>query len=333
MRRRFESAMPFFVSAVLTLGVRGLGIPHNTARVAAIVAPLEKPSTSHRLSLASQGGVVRRRETAQHPPPVHAQSKSVHSQMQNASVWVFFTTTEKRAHQLPRVVESLMRQTHTPHSITINIGDAGTMRTVRSALQHMLQQKAGSVDLRLMSVPENGPGTKYPTQEQLDSIHDDNFVLIVDDDWDYSPKLIERFLHGMTDKYAHSFHVRTEGSAPGYSKKCPDTKLEFPLGYASRGIMFRKTWLDGLDSFRKELLSSEPMCKFVDDMYVSGYLFLRGIGLAQVHFAGSDQPSVDIGGGKDGALRQTHERGCENNACRDAVLKLNGLHKDHEDTH
>eukprot|EP00441_Pelagodinium_beii_P014061 CAMPEP_0197669598 /NCGR_PEP_ID=MMETSP1338-20131121/72403_1 /TAXON_ID=43686 ORGANISM="Pelagodinium beii, Strain RCC1491" /NCGR_SAMPLE_ID=MMETSP1338 /ASSEMBLY_ACC=CAM_ASM_000754 /LENGTH=201 /DNA_ID=CAMNT_0043249189 /DNA_START=196 /DNA_END=801 /DNA_ORIENTATION=+ len=199
------------------------------------------------------------------------------------------------------------------------MGDNGTMAAVSEQL------KENHLGVHVELVPEHGPGTKYPTPAQLNQVPANAFVLIVDDDWSYTPTLIEQMVRFMTTHPtvdAGGIFVRGVGEkAPGYQSECGDTLVKYALGYASNGLLFRKFALDGLDQFRERMLNLEPQCKFVDDMYVSGFQHMHGRKIAKVELDAQTEASVDLGGGKDGALRTHHKRGCENTACQNAVLR------------
>ena len=242
-------------------------------------------------------------------------------------VWASLTTTIARADQIDLVVQSLLRQSHPPRAVTVRVTTEETLAVVRERLGALGDApRARNVAVRGHLVEELGPATKYPLDaSSFGQIPDDAFVLIVDDDWAYSNRTVERLV-ACVEPIGHAscgFFVRPRyGTAPGYNSSCGRfTSLRYPLGYASNGLLFRKQALSGFGEFHRRLMSVQPACTYVDDMSMSGFLHARGIELRTAQRGAGDERPRDLGGGKRGALRKTHDRGCENEACMRAVLE------------
>ena len=249
---------------------------------------------------------------------------------QRPEVWASLTTTPSRADQIDLVLQSLLRQSFLPRTVTVRVTSEETLSIVNDRLGALGDAaRAGNVDVRGELVEELGPATKYPLDDQsFGRVPDDAFVLIVDDDWAYSNRTIERLVACLerepTGQHVScGFFVRPRyGTAPGYNSSCGRfTSLRYPLGYASNGLLFRKQALSGFGEFHRRLMRVQPACTYVDDMSMSGFLHARGVTLRTAQRGAGDERPRDLGGGKRGALRKTHDRGCENEACMRAVLE------------
>eukprot|EP00746_Dinoflagellata_sp_MGD_P155463 gnl/MRDRNA2_/MRDRNA2_85392_c0_seq1.p1 gnl/MRDRNA2_/MRDRNA2_85392_c0~~gnl/MRDRNA2_/MRDRNA2_85392_c0_seq1.p1 ORF type:complete len:319 (+),score=48.18 gnl/MRDRNA2_/MRDRNA2_85392_c0_seq1:79-1035(+) len=248
-------------------------------------------------------------------------------------VWAFFTTTQKRVQNVRMIVDMLKNQTHPPSHIIIN---CGTDDVLKEAGMHLEEVSNANSEVSNQFLEDIGPGTKYPSGKLLDQVPSHSYIFINDDDQLHNPILIEKLVETMeinrkagNPAVAIGHRVRPTGDkAPGgrgrsHKSHCGDIhKLQFPFLYAYGGIVFRKNMLLGLGEFTKTIIEKEPMCKFVDDVYVSGYLFRSGIHVTQ-RFKDTGHPiGMDDKGASTGALVSTHDRGCENKACSNAVLAI-----------
>jgi len=236
-------------------------------------------------------------------------------------VWAFLTTTQDRVESIASVLGSLANQTHIPSHVTVLAGDVETNAALESLIPSIISDGGYEVIGKSL-VTDIGPGTKYPSGQVLDQIPQNASIFIGDDDKLYDPRLIEVLIQEQRANpgAAQGYFVRMTGDhPPGYNTHCESVRLSFPLAYAAQGLLFRKPMLEGLQAFCQAVMAFEPACKFVDDMYVSGYLYRSGISvspglnLKYPHIRNRDW------GGTTHALRFEHDRGCETLRCHNAV--------------
>lgn len=236
-------------------------------------------------------------------------------------VWAFLTTTQHRVENIASVLGSLTNQTHIPSHVTVLSGDVETNAALEKLIPSIIIDGEYEIIGKSL-VTDIGPGTKYPSGQILDQIPQNASIFIGDDDKLYDPRLIELLIQEQRANpgAVHGYFVRMTGDhPPGYHTHCKTLQLSFPLAYASEGLLFRKPMLEGLQAFYQAMMAFEPACKSVDDMYVSGYLYRSGIpvspGLSSKY---KEIQNRDWGGAKH-ALSKTHDRGCENLHCHNAV--------------
>jgi len=212
-----------------------------------------------------------------------------------------------------------------PSNIIVNVGDLDLQSNITEALAGSSIGNHSGVDIKIAVVKDIGPGTKYPQGEILGIIPESAYIFICDDDFVYGPTTIELLVKSMRSNplNAHGYFVRPAGdTAPGYQSTCGNTQLEYPVGYGADGIMVTKRMLMGLRDFAEVAMVAEPSCKWVDDVYVSGYLYRRGISM---NLTEPREQRQSIDGTTQSALSSStkRDRGCDNFKCMKAVRKIN----------
>lgn len=233
-------------------------------------------------------------------------------------VWSFFSTTNYRADHIAKMVKSLKAQTHPPTHIVLN---AGSNKVAAKAHMERFQDHSASATTQVSTelVSEMGPGTKYPTKEFLAKVPHNAYIFVHDDDKIYPSHEIEVMVkHLKTDPNTAAGAWVRKGFVPGYGQECGKLQVQFPVGYASAGLMFTKRMLLGLDHFYQALIRQEPSCKWVDDIAVGGFIWRSGFHMETVmKDKGKDTPVSHVH-----ALGASHARACDNKKCHSAVVHM-----------
>ena len=200
------------------------------------------------------------------------------TQLEETKVFVSLTTLPSRMRQLELTIASIERQRFKPDGILLGLPTMSKREGTPYAIPQELVDR-----VTVISTEDRGPGTKL--YSALDAIHDpDTIIITVDDDVEYEEHVLEKLVAASL-RHPHAaigfcgwnaeklirggdYELMYEENGNWPSNPAPANVLE---GY--RGIAYRRGFFDA------DVLDYEfhEGAFFVDDVWISGYLALKGI--------------------------------------------------------
>ena len=190
---------------------------------------------------------------------------------------VSLTTIPSKVNNVHKTLETLFQQTVAPAMVVLHIPKTYTMRfggqVVADSDRDRLKTQFPSLVIHEVE-HDHGPGTKllglfsYPGWERG---KDDTFIVLVDDDLLYHPCMLEWF--------------------EAYKEKHPDMNAAsfyvYPVGFlfvgqGADGFMIRAHVLEDFLSYYDRIKDLDYVL-YHDDIYLSYYLYLRGVPLYRLH--------------------------------------------------
>jgi hypothetical protein len=187
----------------------------------------------------------------------------------NTNIIVTMTTIPERIEKgtIEKTLKSLSEQTLKPNIIYINVPPK-TMKGVpypRDKLK-LIVEKYPAINIKINQVNTDlGPITKIiPT---LPFIKDDDQVILVDDDVQYIPTMIEQL-------------VNTKEPAVGYAGRTSDLEFKDGSTYSGpvafletyAGVLYSGKLLHGLAEYVENIYKKNDLCKKQDDIVIGHYL-------------------------------------------------------------
>ena len=238
------------------------------------------------------------------------------------------TTTPARRATLPHMLQSLARGATVPSHIFIVAPSAPTSCPAWATenARRWSPWRSRILTLHFVEAPaDRGPIEKYlgAADEITASAEDATFLLILDDDHEYDAGVVASYADALRAAPDVAFTVTSPPSEhKGYDPR-------FPIAYGSRGVAMRLDLaLDGsLANYAAKALRLEPLCRVVDDLIVSSYLFMRGVEVRDVpgysfHHRPWKTNTKLHKMSKPGALRRHTNRDPTNIKCHDALVSL-----------
>src|SRR5262245_21182180 len=187
-------------------------------------------------------------------------------------VVVSLSTLPPRAEFLALTIESLLVQTRRPDAIYVNVPFSARRAPGPVDVPACLPELQGRAkNLHVIRTDDYGPGTKLlPAVQRVTD--PDSIIITVDDDMIYHPKLVEVLAGASTlhKNWAVGFAGWNVAQNGGFdrARSCFVDVLQGFAGAAYRRRFFRD---DFVDAHRRH-----PMCFYVDDVWISGYLAEHG---------------------------------------------------------
>jgi len=194
--------------------------------------------------------------------------------MERAPVYVGMTTLPSRIGRLRPTIDSLRAQSLVPDRIFVSV----PLRSIREGREYdvppWLAAPPTGVEL-VRCATDYGPGTKL--LGCLPRIAADACLILVDDDMEYQPFLVERLARAQLARRdaAFSFHVFRVG--------------RFDCGQAADGFSVWTPALQGIDAFAARVLENRHL--FLEDDYWRS-VFLQSRGIPVVSLASTMPPGV-----------------------------------------
>tara|TARA_Y100000590_G_scaffold395483_1_gene475522 strand:+ start:1070 stop:1801 length:732 start_codon:yes stop_codon:yes gene_type:complete len=172
-------------------------------------------------------------------------------------IYVSLTTIPKRLRSLNKSVESLLKQTHKPDKIFINIPTRYERFKEIINDEHIPQFNDQTVEITRCQ--DFGPGTKL--LGSLDKIKKDSLVILADDDHIYEDYMIEKFnyFYSKAPENAYSFYVHP--------------LKNFGVGQGADGFAINSNFLKGINKFYDEVVRTNKDLFIHDDLWTSFFLF------------------------------------------------------------
>ena len=172
-------------------------------------------------------------------------------------IYVSLTTIPKRLRSLNKSVESLLKQTHKPDKIFINIPTRYERFKEIINDEHIPQFNDQTVEITRCQ--DFGPGTKL--LGSLDKIKKDSLVILADEDHIYEDYIIEKFnyFYSKAPENAYSFYVHP--------------LKNFGVGQGADGFAINSNFLKGINKFYDEVVRTNKDLFIHDDLWTSFFLF------------------------------------------------------------
>ena len=189
---------------------------------------------------------------------------------------VSLTTIPSRFPLIGNTIDSLLHQNVVPKRIILNIPRTYNLRFTSSISESDLQafsdKYKDTVSIHFVDV-DSGPGTKLlGLRDIIGEFSENAYIILVDDDVVYKPFMIEGYCQKIKEEriLSASYYV--------YTVLEPCSGAEIPMGQGVDGFLIHigvlgKFW----DYF--DLVKDEDFILYHDDMYISYYLYLRGISI------------------------------------------------------
>jgi hypothetical protein len=172
-------------------------------------------------------------------------------------IYVSLTTIPKRLKNLNKSIESLLKQTHRPDKIFINIPTK--YKRFKEIVENSHIPKFNDPIIEVTRCDDFGPGTKL--LGSLKKIKKNSLVILSDDDHTYENYMIEKFnyFYLKAPQNAYSFYVHP--------------LQNFGVGQGADGFAINSNFLDGVDIFYNEVVKENNDLFIHDDLWVSFFLY------------------------------------------------------------
>lgn len=188
-------------------------------------------------------------------------------------IYISLSTIPSRFKRIEKTIISLQKQTIRPHKIILNIPKAykrfkqniteKQILTLKNKCSHLLEINRTQYDY--------GPGTKLLGAFEMIDPNPNSYVLLVDDDIIYHPKTLEMFIKS---------NVMNEGNAASMNVyNLPFETLQtkgFDIGQGWTGFFIPTMIKEDIFKFY-DLIKDEERVFFDDDIWISYYLYKKGI--------------------------------------------------------
>ena len=237
---------------------------------------------------------------------------------------VSVTTLPERSDALPIMLRSLVSGRTVPGAIYVVDSNARPNKCPAYCASNRATQH--TVDVHFVrTASDRGPVEKYVgAQDAIKRTRQEmpRFLLILDDDHDYSPHVVERYALALR---THPDTVFTVQSPPSQLAFRP----RFPVAFGSRGVGVRiDLALDGaLAAYAQMAARLEPTCRVVDDVVVSAFLAARGVSVRDVPgFSFDNRPwraNRNLHALSKRKRLRSPDRESQNTRCHDALVRRN----------
>jgi hypothetical protein len=237
---------------------------------------------------------------------------------------VSITTQPERAEALPIMLRSLVAGKTVPGAIYIV--DSHERPNECPHYFSRNRDKQHTVDVHFVrTASDRGPIEKYiGAQDAIRKTRKTmpRFLLVLDDDHEYSPHVVERYSKALRASPSTVFTVQSPPSQLAFRPR-------FPVAYGSRGVGIRLDLaLDGaLAAYAAMASRLEPTCRVVDDIVVSAFLAVRGVTVKDVPgFSFENRPwqsNRQIHALSKKKQLRSADRDAQNGRCHDALVRRN----------
>jgi len=237
---------------------------------------------------------------------------------------ISITTQPERAEALPIMLRSLVAGKTVPGAIYIV--DSHERPNECPSYFSRNRDKQHTVDVHFVrTASDRGPIEKYiGSQDAIRKTRKTmpRFLLVLDDDHEYSPHVVERYSKALRASPSTVFTVQSPPSQLAFRPR-------FPVAYGSRGVGIRLDLaLDGaLAAYAAMASRLEPTCRVVDDIVVSAFLAARGVTVKDVPgFSFENRPwqsNRQIHALSKKKQLRSSDRDSQNGRCHDALVRRN----------
>jgi len=172
-------------------------------------------------------------------------------------IYVSLTTVPQRLKSINKSVDSLLKQTHKPDKIFINI--PVKYRRFNERINDKEIPKFESSIVEITRCEDYGPGTKL--LGSFNKLEKNSLLILVDDDHIYEDYMIEKFyyFYSKLPNNAYSFYVHPLGN--------------FGVGQGADGFAINTNHLEGIKNFYDKVVKNYKELFIHDDLWISYFLF------------------------------------------------------------
>ena len=172
-------------------------------------------------------------------------------------IYISMTTIPQRIESLNKSVESLLKQSHKPDKIFINI--PYKYNRFNETVRDDQIPKFDNNIVEITRCEDCGPGTKL--LGSLDKLKKNSLLILVDDDHTYEDYMIEKFFYfySKAPNNAYSFYVHPLGN--------------FGIGQGADGFAINTNHLKGIKDFYDEVVKNYKELFLYDDLWISYFLY------------------------------------------------------------
>ena len=172
-------------------------------------------------------------------------------------IYISLTTIPSRVRNLHKSVESLLKQTHKPDKIFINIPNK--YKRFKETIENNQLPQFNDPNVEITRCEDFGPGTKL--LGSLNKFKKDSLVILVDDDHVYENYMIEKFnyFYSKAPENAYSFYVHP--------------LKNFGVGQGADGFAINSNFLQGVNKFYNTVVKTNKDLFIHDDLWTSFFLF------------------------------------------------------------
>ena len=172
-------------------------------------------------------------------------------------IYISLTTIPQRVKNLNKSIESLLKQSHKPDKIFVNI--PFKYRRFTETINDDQIPKFDSDIVEITRCEDCGPGTKL--LGSLNKLEKNSLLILVDDDHIYEDYMIEKFFYFYTSSphNAYSFYVQPIGN--------------FGIGQGADGFAINTDHLKGIKFFYDKIVKNYKELFLYDDLWISYFLY------------------------------------------------------------
>jgi len=172
-------------------------------------------------------------------------------------IYVSISTIPQRLKNIKESVESLIKQTHRPDKIFINI--PYKYRRFNETINDSQIPSFNENIVEITRCEDCGPGTKL--LGSLNKFKENSLVILADDDHIYENYMIEKFFYfySKAPNNAYSFYVHPLGN--------------FGIGQGADGFAINTNHLNGIDDFYNKVVKNYKELFLYDDLWISYFLY------------------------------------------------------------
>ena len=172
-------------------------------------------------------------------------------------IYVSLSTIPQRLKNLNESIKSLLKQTHKPDKIFVNIASE-YKRFSETIKDHQIPKFESNI-VEITKCEDCGPGTKL--LGSLNKLEKNSLVILADDDHIYEDYMIEKFFY-FYSKFpdnAYSFYVHPLGN--------------FGIGQGADGFAINTNHLKGINNFYDKVVKDYKELFLYDDLWISYFLY------------------------------------------------------------
>jgi len=195
-------------------------------------------------------------------------------------IFISLTVIPSRLATLWKCLKSLENQTVQADKIFLNVPIAYKRFTEVISNEQLMPFKSNTI--QIVRCEDYGPGTKLMgSLPQM--LNEKGLVILVDDDVQYKPYLIERLkeTYEKTQKSC-SFYVYGYTLKEGWLKR---RRTTFKIGQGVDGFAMHTDMLSGLPAYFNEIKENQDLF-YHDDVWISYYLYLNGVDIINANSEG-----------------------------------------------
>ena len=172
-------------------------------------------------------------------------------------IYVSLSTIPQRLKNLNESIKSLLKQTHKPDKIFVNISSE-YKRFSETIEDHQIPKFESNI-VEITKCEDCGPGTKL--LGSLNKLEKNSLVILADDDHIYEDYMIEKFFYfySRSPNNAYSFYVHPLGN--------------FGIGQGADGFAINTNHLKGIKNFYDKIVRNHKELFLYDDLWISYFLY------------------------------------------------------------